>query len=97
MPAPVNSTPRKVRTDWARLRAMSDEAIEAAAAADAENPPADDGHWANATIGLPPAKVPVNAKFDADVVAWFKAQGRGYQTRMNAVLRRYMEAQSGRR
>jgi uncharacterized protein (DUF4415 family) len=31
--------------------------------------------------------------FDADVVAWFKAGGRGYQTRMNAVLRRFMEAQ----
>jgi uncharacterized protein (DUF4415 family) len=37
-------------------------------------------------------KTPVNAKFDADVVDWFKSQGRGYQTRMNAVLRRYMEA-----
>ncbi|WP_333825546.1 BrnA antitoxin family protein [Pinisolibacter sp.] len=97
MPEPVNSTPRKGRTDWVRLRAMSDEAIEAAATADAENPPADDDHWAHATVGLPPAKVPVNAKFDADVVAWFKAQGRGYQTRMNAVLRRYMEAQQGRR
>jgi len=34
----------------------------------------------------------VNAKFDVDVVDWFKSQGRGYQTRMNAVLRRYMEA-----
>ncbi len=97
MPEPVNNTPRKGRTDWARLRAMSEEAVEAAAVADAENPPTDDDHWAEATIGLPPAKVPVNAKFDADVVAWFKAQGRGYQTRMNAVLRRYMEAQSGRR
>jgi uncharacterized protein (DUF4415 family) len=38
--------------------------------------------------------VPVNAKFDRDVVDWFKRQGRGYQTRMNAVLRKYMEAQS---
>ena len=37
-------------------------------------------------------KTPVNAKFDQDVVEWFKAQGRGYQARMNGVLRRYMEA-----
>src|SRR3954468_6475507 len=51
-------------------------------------------HWANATIGVPPLKVPVNAKFDRDVVDWFKRQARGYQTRMNAVLRTYMEAQS---
>ena len=37
-------------------------------------------------------KTPVNAKFDVDAADWFKAQGRGYQTRMNAVLRRYMDA-----
>ena len=49
--------------------------------------------WAEATIGLPPMKTPVNAKFDVDVVGWFKSQGRGYQTRMNAVLRCYMGAQ----
>jgi uncharacterized protein (DUF4415 family) len=36
---------------------------------------------------------PRNAKFDEDVVAWFKSQGRGYQTRMNAVLRHYMQTQ----
>jgi BrnA antitoxin of type II toxin-antitoxin system len=46
----------------------------------------------NATIGLPVLKTAVNAKFDVDVVNWFKGQGRGYQTRMNAVLRHYMKA-----
>lgn len=35
---------------------------------------------------------PVNAKFDVDVVEWFRSQGRGYQARMDAVLRRSMEA-----
>ena len=40
-----------------------------------------------------PIKMPVGLKLDDDVLGWFKAQGRGYQTRMNAVLRRYMEAQ----
>lgn len=79
------------RTDWAKLRAMSEAEIERIAANDPDNPPTDD--WADAVVGLPPLKTPVNAKFDADVVDWFKAQGRGYQTRMNAVLRRYMEAQ----
>jgi len=34
----------------------------------------------------------VKVRYDADVLAWFKAQGRGYQTRMNAVLRSYYEA-----
>lgn len=80
-------------TDWKRIEALSDGEIEALAASDSDNPATGADEWAEAFIGLPPRKVPVNAKFDADVVEWFKAQGRGYQTRMNAVLRRYMEAQ----
>ena len=92
MPEPKISPKRDGRTDWARLKATPDDEIERIAADDADNPASDDDHWAAAAIGLPPAKVPVNAKFDADVVAWFKSQGRGYQTRMNAVLRRYMDA-----
>jgi len=78
------------RTDWAKLRATHEEEIERIVASDPDNPADED--WANAVIGCSPLKVPVNAKFDVDVVNWFKAQGRGYQTRMNAVLRRYMEA-----
>jgi uncharacterized protein (DUF4415 family) len=74
------------------LRSRRDEDIERLAAADADNPATTEADWANAVVGLPVVKTPVNAKFDADVVDWFKSQGRGYQTRMNAVLRRYMEA-----
>ena len=37
-------------------------------------------------------KEAVKVRYDADMLAWFKAQGRGYQTRMNAVLRSYYEA-----
>jgi uncharacterized protein (DUF4415 family) len=78
-------------TDWARIDALSDDEIERMAEGDADNPASKTADWADATVGLPPLKAPVNAKFDADVVAWFKSQGRGYQTRMNAVLRMYME------
>ena len=80
-------------TDWARVKAFTGADIERMAKADRDNPASRAEDWAEAFIGLPPLKVPVNAKFDVDVVDWFKAQGRGYQTRMNAVLRRYMEAQ----
>jgi uncharacterized protein (DUF4415 family) len=80
------------RTDWARINSMTDAEIERMAAADKENPTTKQADWATATVGLPPLKTPVNAKFDVDVVEWFKSQGRGYQTRMNGVLRRYMEA-----
>lgn len=82
------------RTDWARLRAMSEDEIERMAEADDDNPATvDEEEWAHATIGLPVGKTAVHANFDRDVVDWFKAQGRGYQARMNAVLRRYMDAQ----
>jgi uncharacterized protein (DUF4415 family) len=79
------------RTDWARINALSDAEIERMAANDKDNPATSKDDWAKATVGLPPLKTPVNARFDIDVVEWFKAQGRGYQCRMNAVLRRYME------
>lgn len=44
--------------------------------------------------GLPaaPRKAAISLRIDADVLVWFKAQGTGYQTRINAVLRAYMDA-----
>lgn len=78
-------------TDWARVSAFTEADIERMAKADKDNPATKASDWADAVVGLPPLKTPVNAKFDVDVVDWFKSQGRGYQTRMNAVLRRYME------
>lgn len=39
-----------------------------------------------------PRKAMLSLRVDADVLAWFRAQGEGYQTRMNALLRAYMEA-----
>lgn len=81
------------RTDWAKLRATPNAEIERIASSDTDNPATTAEDWAHAVVGLPSVKTPVNAKFDADVVNWFKAQGRGYQTRMNAVLRHYMETQ----
>jgi uncharacterized protein (DUF4415 family) len=84
--------PEANRTNWAMLRSRRDQDIERLAAEDADNPATTEEDWADAVIGLPVLKTPVNAKFDADVVDWVKSEGRGYQTRMNAVLRRYMEA-----
>ena len=75
------------------LRSRSDQEIVSLAEEDVDNPATTEEDWADAVIGFPVLTTPGNAKFDADVVYWFKSQGRGYQTRMNAVLRRYMEAQ----
>lgn len=50
--------------------------------------------WANATVVFPEEpKEKLTIRLDADLVRWFKTQGRGYQTRINAVLRTYYEAQ----
>lgn len=98
MPSSKTAKPVHDRTDWAALRAMSEEEIERIAAEDEDNPgTVSDDEWAHATIGLPTPKTDVHASFDRDVVAFFKEGGRGYQTRMNAVLRRYMEAQQAKK
>ncbi len=93
MPSNKNTKPVKDRTDWATLRDMPEDEIERLAAEDEDNPPTDEDDWTDATIGLPPSKTSIHASFDRDVINFFKRGGRGYQTRMNDVLRRYMTDQ----
>ena len=64
--------------------------------ADAPEIELDEDDRRYAEIVVPPGKVSVHLRVDADVLAWFKAQGRGHLTRMNAVLRAYMEAHQGK-
>lgn len=52
--------------------------------------------WSRAVIEHPRPKKPVTLRVDADVLEWFQAGGRGYQTRINAVLRSYVEARRKR-
>ncbi len=73
----------KGKTDWERLRREGDY----------EGPPDFDIDWSSARYVVPEAKTPISLRVDADVLEFFRAQGKGYQTRMNAVLRAYMEAQ----
>jgi uncharacterized protein (DUF4415 family) len=79
----------KDRTDDARLDAMTEEDIEAAARSEGE----EEFDWSNAQVGIPESKAQLTLRIDRDVLEWFRAQGRGYQTRMNAVLRSFVEAQ----
>lgn len=53
--------------------------------------------WADAEVVMPVEKKSVHLRLDADVLAFFKEGGKGHLTRMNAVLRRYMEAQKATR
>ncbi|CAB1073194.1 hypothetical protein D1AOALGA4SA_1788 [Olavius algarvensis Delta 1 endosymbiont] len=56
-------------------------------------PPLDDNFFKKGKLRLPKAKPLISIRIDPDVLEWFKSQGGGYQTRMNAVLRMYMESQ----
>ena len=84
-------------TDWDRVNAMTDEEIERNAADDPDNPPWTEEDWARARVVYPQGKAPVTLRLDKDVIAWFKQHGRGYQTRINAVLRAFVEAQKPQR
>ena len=60
-----------------------------------EAPTAEIGEefWQNAHLVMPPGRASVHLRVDSDVLEWFKAQGKGHLTRMNAVLRSYVAAQ----
>ena len=79
-------------TDWKRLHALSEKDIQSAVKADPEARPTDVNFWKQAKIVLPQAKQTVTIRLDADLLGWLRQQ-KGYQTRINAVLRTYMEAQ----
>ena len=55
--------------------------------------------WAGAAVGkfYRPIKKPLTLRVDADVLAWLKSQGKGYQTRINGILRSAMMQKAGRR
>ena len=58
----------------------------------------DEDFWRNAEIVMPKSpKEAISLRVDQDILAWFRAQGRGYQSRMNAVLRAYVESQRSAR
>jgi uncharacterized protein (DUF4415 family) len=86
----------KSLTDWDRVEAMTEDDIERNAADDPDNPPWTDEDWARARVVFPQGKAPVTLRLDKDIIAWFKSQGRGYQTRINAVLRAFVAAQKPR-
>lgn len=75
----------------ARLRTATDEAIERAAADDPDFRDVTDEWLARAEAVMPAPKTLLSLRIDGDVLDWFKRQGPGYQTRINAVLRAFVE------
>jgi uncharacterized protein (DUF4415 family) len=80
------------RTDWNRLRGKSDAEVHRSLVADPGILPTNEAFWETANVVMPRRKEPITLRLDADLLAWLR-QDRGYQTRINAVLRTYMQAQ----
>ena len=85
----ISRTPAKGKTDYQRLRRMRDEEIDYS-----DIPSLDESFWKTATLTMPEPKDRLTIRLDHDIVQWLKNDGRGYQTRINAILRSYMNAQS---
>lgn len=84
---------RPGKTDWDYIDRLTDEEIQAAIDSDPDAAPAlDHAGFEGATVVLPEPKQAVSLRLDTDVLRWFREQGPGYQSRMNAVLRQYAQA-----
>ena len=86
-----SNTANKSETDWERVRSMKDEEIDFS-----DNPKVSPEMFARGILrkNLKPVKnkSQLTLRIDQDVIEFFKSQGRGYQTKINQLLRAYMEA-----
>jgi len=82
------------RSDWRRVDAQTDDDIRRAIRTDPDAAPEVDAAWfKSARVVMPQPKQAVSLRLDREVMDWFKRQGKGYQTRINAVLRAYVDSQ----
>lgn len=82
--------PIRGKTNWAALDAMTDEEITEAVRNDPDAVPFD-LDWSDGVVVMPAKKKAISIRIDEDVLDFFKNEGDGYQGRMNAVLRSYMQ------
>ena len=83
------------QTDWARVDAMRDNDIDLSDIQEI-TPEMFARAVVRHGVKVPPRKTLLTLRVDSDVLEWFKARGRGYQTQINALLRAYMDAHAGR-
>jgi uncharacterized protein (DUF4415 family) len=86
------SSSRKSASNLSRLAALKDSEIVVDDDAPAWTPEMFARAIVKRGLDAPPGKTLLSLRVDSDVVEWFRAQGRGYQSRMNALLRAYMDA-----
>jgi uncharacterized protein (DUF4415 family) len=81
------NTTKESRTNWRKLAALPDDRIDTS-----DIPELGEDFFREAKLRLPKSKQLVSIRVDTDVLDWFKRQGKGYQTRINAILRAYVRA-----
>ena len=77
---------KSIKSDVAKLDRIKDADIDYS-----DIPPLSQAFFTRATEVWPPTKQQVTVRLDADVLTWLKAHGKGYQTRINRILRAAME------
>ena len=90
----MNAKPSKKRskTDWNKVKALPDSEIDTS-----DIPTLDPDFFKTAHLRMPSKKASITVRLDSDVLDWFRKQGKGYQTRINAILRTYMEGHHERK
>lgn len=92
------ASPRKRTADWSRADHQTDADIDAAVRSDPDAAPlADEAWFETARIVEPPAKQAISIRLDSDVLEWFRTNSDRYQSKINAVLRAYMEHERARK
>ncbi len=86
----ANNTKRRSKTDWKRVDALRDSEI------DFSDVPELGPEFFSKAIRWPGKKKQITLRLDPDVLAFFRKRGKGYQTTINAVLRKYVESRKGR-
>jgi uncharacterized protein (DUF4415 family) len=89
----TDSSRVRSRTAWQYLDRVTDDEIAAAAASDTAPLDVD---WSEAVLVVPPRKKAISIRIDPDVLDYFKNEGPGYQRRINAVLRSYVDQKQKR-
>ena len=92
----TGKTSARTGSDWKRLASLTERQIRRAIETDPDARATDADFWKGARLVMPKAKETITIRLDADLLKWFRRQER-YQTRINAVLRTYMDANTGAR
>lgn len=79
------------KAQWKKFSAMKDKDIDTS-----DIPELDDNFWKHARVVMPPHKKAISLRVDEDILKWFRACGKGYQSLINEVLRSYYTAHKGK-